>query len=117
MENKDRRRRLDALRLRKAQGILTEAEREELEALFAALDAEEALAMRSAQERMEIRQADLKRERERLAAEAAQLERVLQEQQRLLDDARSYLEQFRAKRAALADEFHRIGKVELTRPQ
>jgi hypothetical protein len=44
MGNKDRQQRLDALRLREAEGILTEAERAEIEALFATLDAEEAEA-------------------------------------------------------------------------
>ena len=114
MQNRDRRRRLDTLRLRKAQGVLSESERAELEALFAALDAVEAVVMRPAQERSERRQAELERERDRLAEEAAQLERVLQEQQRLLAEARTYLEQLRARRAALADELHRIGAVEAT---
>src|SRR5262245_3677912 len=78
MGNKDRQLRLDALRLREAQGILTEAEGAELETLFAALDAEEAEAMRPALERMRGRQAELQREKEQLEAEAAQLERAVE---------------------------------------
>jgi hypothetical protein len=78
MGNKDRQQRLDALRLREAQGILTEAERAELEALFAALDAEETEAMRPALERMQGHQAELQREKEQLGAEAAQLERAVE---------------------------------------
>jgi hypothetical protein len=115
MENSDRQQRLDALRLQEAQGDLNEAERAELDALFAALDAEEAEAMRPALQRMQERQAELRREREQLAAEAAQLERVVHEQEELLADARSYLEQLRAKRAALADEYQRITGQELSR--
>jgi hypothetical protein len=115
MGNKDRQLRLDALRLREAQGILTEAERAELETLFAALDAEEAEAMHPTLERMQARQLELQREKEQLGAEAAQLERVVREQEQLLAEARSYLDRLRARRAALADEFQRITGRELTR--
>ena len=57
MGKKGRQQRLDALRLREAQGLLTETERAELEALFATLEAEEAAALRPAIERMEARRA------------------------------------------------------------
>lgn len=117
MGNQDRQRRLDALRLREAQGIVTEAERAEIEALFAALDAEEATAMRSALDRMQGRQAELQQEKERLAAEAKELERIVREQKQLLAEARSYLDRLRTRRAALADEFQRITGQELTRSQ
>jgi hypothetical protein len=108
MENKHRQQRLDALRLREARGILTEAERAELEALFAVLDAEETEVLRPALERIQGRQAELQREKEQLEAEAAQLERVVREQEQLLVEARSFLDQMRTRRAALAAEFQRI---------
>jgi hypothetical protein len=115
MGKEDRQQRLDALRLREAQGILTEAERAEIEALFATLDAEEREAMRSALERMQGRQAELQQEKERLAAEAEELERIVREQEQLLAEARSYLHRLRTRRAALADEFQRSTGQELTR--
>jgi hypothetical protein len=117
MGNTDRQQRLDTLRRREAQGILTEAERAEIEALFAALDAEEAETMRPALERVQGRRAELQREKEQLAGEAAQLERVVREQEQLLAEARSYLERLRIKRAALAEEFQRITGRELTRSE
>lgn len=100
--------RLDALRVREAQEILSEAERAEMEALFVELDAEEAEAMRPALERMQHQQAELFAEKKRLRAEAAQLERIISAQEQLLAEARSYLVDLRTKRAALADEYRRI---------
>jgi hypothetical protein len=117
MGHEDRQQRLDALRLREARGVLTEAERVELKALFAALDAEEAEALRPALERMQGHQSKLLQEKQQLAREAAQLERVVQEQEQLLVEARSFLDQMRTRRAALADEFQRITGRELTRSQ
>jgi hypothetical protein len=114
MGHQDRQQRLDALRLRAARGILTEAEQVELEALFAALDAEEAEALRPALERMQRHGSKLQQEKEQLAGEAAQLERVVRAQEQLLAEARSFLDQMRTRRAALADEFQRITGRELT---
>jgi hypothetical protein len=115
MELSDRRHRLDALRLREAQGLLTEAERAELDALFTAIDAEEAEALRPALERMQGHQVELQREKEQLAAEAAQLESVVREQEQLVVEARTFLDQMRSRRAALAEEFQRITGRELIR--
>jgi hypothetical protein len=117
MANKGRQQRLDTLRLREAQGELTEVDRAEIDALFAAMDAEEMKALRPAMERMQGRQAQLQQEQERLAVEAEHLERVVREHQQLLIEARSYLERLQAKRAALAREFQRITGREFTRSE
>lgn len=113
MWNKEKQQRLDALRLREAQGALLDVERTEMRALFAELDAEEAEAMRPALERMQQRQAELYADKKRLEEDAAQLERIVNEQEQLLVDARSYLAHLRSKRAALADEYRRITGREL----
>src|SRR5947207_1779530 len=117
MEKKNRQQRLDTLRLREARGELTEAEQAEIDALFAAMDAEEMKALRPALEQAQGRQAELRQEQARLAAEEEHLERVVREQEQLLLEARSYLEQLHARRAALADEFRRITGRELSRLQ
>ncbi len=91
MWNQEKQQRLDALRVREAQEILSEAERAEMEVLFAELDADEAEAMRPALERKQRRQTELLAEKKRLRAKAAQLERIINAQERLLADTRSYL--------------------------
>src|SRR5687768_6995826 len=113
----DRQQRLDALRLREAQGTLSEAERAELEALFAKMDAEETEALRPALERTQRHRSNLQQEKEQLSGKAAQLERVVQEKEQLLSEARSFLDRLCTRRAALASEFQRITGQELTRSQ
>lgn len=108
MANKARQQRLDGLRVREVQGILTGSERAEMEALFAELDAEEAEAMRPAREQQQRERAALQQQKDALAARAAQLERILTDQQQLLVEARAYLRQLRTRRAALADEYRRL---------
>jgi small-conductance mechanosensitive channel len=106
--------RLDVLRVLGAQRCLTDEERMELEGLLQKLDAEEAEAMRPALEGMRQQQAALRNETDRLHAAAAELERIVAGQQQLLADARGYLAQLRARRAALADEYRRVTGRELT---
>ena len=108
MWNEGKQHRLDLLRIREAEGSLTEAEHAEMEALFGELDAEEAAALRPAMQRMQRRQAEVRREKEKLPAEAAQLERIARAQEQLLAEASSYLAQLRARRAQLAAEYRRI---------
>jgi peptidoglycan hydrolase CwlO-like protein len=62
---------------------------------------------------MQQRQAELYADKKRLEEDAAQLERIVNEQEQLLVDARSYLAHLRSKRAALADEYRRITGREL----
>jgi len=113
MWNQEKQQHLDALRVREAQAILSEAERVEMEALFAELDADEAEAMRPALERMQHQQTELLAEKKRLRAEAAQLERIANAQEQLLAEAGAYLVGLRTKRIALADEYHQITGREL----
>lgn len=80
MWNEDKQQRLDVLRVREAQGILTNEERAELEALFEELDMDEAEAMRPALERMQQRQAELRVEKEQLEVKATQLKHIVSEQ-------------------------------------
>jgi len=113
MWNQEKQQRLDALRVREAQEVLSETERAELEALFAELDADEAEAMRPALERMQHQQTELLAEKKHLRAEAAQLERIANAQEQLLAEAGAYLFDLRTKRIALATEYHRITGREL----
>lgn len=113
MWNQEKQQHLDALHVREAQGILSESERVEMEALCAELDAEEAEAMRPAMERMQHRQTELLVEKKRLQTEVAQLERIVNAQKQLLAESRTYLLGLRTKRAALADDYRRITGREL----
>ncbi len=97
MWNQEKQQRLDTLRSREAQGTLLDVERAEMEALFAELDTEEAEAMRPALDRIQQRQAELYAEKKRLEVDAAQLEHIVNEQEQLLADARSYLAHLRTK--------------------
>jgi peptidoglycan hydrolase CwlO-like protein len=65
-------------------------------------------------ERMQQRQANMRKAVENLEAQAAQLERIVTEQEQLLTDARAYLAQLQGKRSALAEEYRRITGRELT---
>jgi len=114
MWNEDKKQRLDALRIREAQGTLTSEERAELESLFAELDADEATALAPALERMRQQQTALRVEREQLKVEVAALERIAEEQEQLLAEANAYLSGLRAKRSALADEYRRVSGHELS---
>jgi uncharacterized protein YukE len=87
-----------------------------MEALFAELDAEEAEAMRPAFERMKGQEEELQREKGQLASQSAQLQRIVRDHEQLVAEARSYLDDLRARRAALADEYRRVTGQELTTP-
>lgn len=113
MWNTDKQRKLDELRVREADGILTKTEWAELEALFGELDAEEAETMRPAFLRQQQRGAELREEKTQLEAKVQQLKDIVREQEGLLTDARSYLDRLRAKRSAIADKYYRITGHEL----
>lgn len=104
MKGTNRQYRLEQLRLREAEGILTEQERTELLAIFAELDAEEAEALKPAKE--ESRQ--LREEKAELEEIASQLQDIATEHKQLLTDARAYLTQLQSKRALLADRYYRL---------
>ena len=92
----------------KAGRDLSEAERTELASLYAELDAEEALALAPALARIALETEDLRAERARVEAWARELERVVEQQENLLVEARAYAGRLRVRRAALADEARRL---------
>jgi len=101
-------RRFDSLRERQLNGELRAAEQHELDALLAALDAEEAsyLAPAIARRDQELHQAEaqlaaLQIRNEELAALARQHEQ-------LLSEAASWLEQFDQRRIVLQDRYARL---------
>ena len=115
MKNTNRQCRLDTLKTREAEGTLTKQERAELDAIFAELDAEEAKALESEKEKRQALNAKLLEEKVELEATLVQLQTIVTAQKQLLDDARSYLIQLRAKRTMLADKYQRLTGDELTR--
>lgn len=104
MKNANRRHRLEQLRLREAEGILTKQEQEELLSIFAELDAEEAEALKPAKEKSR----KLQEEKAELEETASQLQDIVTEHKQLLTDARAYLKQLRSKHASLAEKYHRL---------
>lgn len=108
MKNTTRQCRLDALRLREVEGTLTKQERAELDAIFAELDAEEAVALKPARKKSQKLQAKLRQEKAELELTSSQLQDIINMQQKLSEDARAYLAQLRSKRAVLADKYQRL---------
>jgi cell division septum initiation protein DivIVA len=105
--------RFQALRRAEARGELLDAERAELEAMLAELDADEAKVLRPAQERMTAEAAAMAKETAGLEAKARELLRIAEEEERLLSDARVYLERLRQRSAALAEDYLRVTGHEL----
>lgn len=89
MKGTNRQYRLEQLRLREAEGTLTEREQAELLAIFAELDAEEAEALKPAKEKGQR----LQKEKAELEEIASQLQDIVTEHKQLLTDARAYLTQ------------------------
>lgn len=104
MKHTNRQHRLEQLRLREAEGTLTEHERVELLSIFAELDAEEAEALKPAEEKSR----KLQEEKTELEEIASELQDIVTEHKQLLMDARSYLTQIQSKRALLADKYYRL---------
>jgi len=108
MWNEQKSRRLDELRREEARRALTEAEQAELGGLFGELDAEEEQALRPALDRLAQDAEHLRAEKVRAEAWARELERVVEQQEKLLAEARAYAGRLRLRRAALADEVRRL---------
>jgi hypothetical protein len=104
MKRTNRQHRLAQLRLREAEGNLTEQEQAELLSIFAELDTEEAEALKPAKEKSE----QLQEEKAELEEIASQLREIVTEHKQLLTDARAYLTQVQSKRALLADKYYRL---------
>ena len=104
MTRANRQHRLEQLRLREAEGILTKQEQVELSAIFNELDAEEAEAFKPAKEKSR----KLHEEKAKLEETALQLQEIVTEHKQLLIDARAYLTQLRSKHASLVEKYHRL---------
>lgn len=99
--------RFQVLRHAESRGALAVADRSELEALFADLDADEAEALQPALARMDAENSAKEAEKIALEGEARELSRIAHEEGRLLTEARAYLEQLRQRSAALAEDYRR----------
>lgn len=108
MWDDEKQNKLDQLRLREAQGTMTDAEGEALRVLLADLDAEEAATLGPAIERMRASQRDLSVEREQVDRENERLASILAKQERLLSDAQAYLNHLRAERSVLSEEYRAV---------
>ena len=104
MQRTNRQHRLEQLRLREAEGVLTEQEHAELLAIFTELDAEEAEALKPAKEKSQ----KLQKEKAGLEEMALQLQDIVTEHKRLLTDARAYLKQLQSKRELLANKYYHL---------
>ena len=97
-----------ALRRAEAQGRLTEEDRVVLDGLLADLDADEADALRPADERLDAQARAMDAERAELDIKAGELERIAREEEGLLAEARAYVARLRQRSAALAEDFRRV---------
>ncbi len=113
MNTANRQNRLDTLKIREAEGTLTQKERTELDAIFAELDAEEAVALKPTVEKHQALIDSLLEEETELETTVAQLQVIVTAQKQLVEDARAYLMQLRATRAMLADKYHALTGEEL----
>ncbi len=114
MSATNRQHRLDTLKIREAKGTLTQKERKELDAIFAELDAEEAVALKPGIERDQAFIDSLLAEEMELEATIAQLQVIVTTQKQLVEDACAYLMQLRTQSAVLADKYHALTGEKLT---
>jgi hypothetical protein len=108
MWNEEKSRRLDELRREEAQRPLSAVEQAELSLLFGELEADEAQALKPALDRLAREAEELRTEKARAEAWARELERIVEQQEKLLAEARAYAGGLRLRRAALADEVRRL---------
>ena len=99
--------RFQVLRHAEAHGTLTVADRAELEALFADLDADESDALGPTLARMDADAEAMAVEKLALDATAVELARIADEEERLSTEAAAYVEQLRQRSAALAEAYRR----------
>jgi uncharacterized protein (UPF0216 family) len=99
--------RFQVLRHAEAHGTLTVADRSELEALFADLDADEADALKPALAQLDAEANAMAAEKTALDVEVSALTRIASEEESLLTEARAYLEKLRQRSAALAEDYRR----------
>lgn len=117
MDAANRQNRLDTLKIREVEETLTQKERTELDAIFAELDAEEAVALKPAMEKHQAFIDSLLEEEAALESTVTQLQVIVTAQKQLVEDARAYLIRLRAKRSVLADKYQTLtGEVLADRP-
>ena len=107
MWNDEKQRRFDALRIKEAQGALSDAEAQKLQEFFAELEAEEAETLRKSMEQMDARLDFLRAEKERVEAKNERLASIVIEQEQLLADARDYLTHLRRRQGTLRTEYRK----------
>ncbi len=105
---KDDQSKLDHLRGKELSGTLTEAEQAELAALMARIEAEEAAVLAPEMARLRAEAGDLATELASVEAENEQLAQLMAQQQALVADTRSFLEEFDRRRASILDGLARI---------
>ena len=93
MSATNRQSRLDTLKIREAEGTLTKEERTELDAIFAELDAEEAVALKPAREKHQALIDSLLEEERELEATIAQLQAIVTAQTIVTAQAKNVLNQ------------------------
>jgi predicted nuclease with TOPRIM domain len=103
----EKQRQLDALREKEFAGILTADEQQQLELLFAEIDAEEAEMLRPAMERMDAEIEAGEKELARLQVENAARETLLAKRAALVKRAQELLTQLQAENHAIQAEYER----------
>jgi len=112
--SEDKAARFQALREAEARGELSTILRRELDGLLAELDADEAEALGPAAERTRAEIQAMAKETASLDAKALELQRIADEEERLLADARATLERLRQRSSALAEDYLRVMGHELS---
>ncbi|MEJ5309801.1 MAG: hypothetical protein WHX52_08520 [Anaerolineae bacterium] len=104
----------DALRARELSGILTPTEQDQLKALYAWLEAEEALYLSPTIAQMKADQAVLREKLESAHTENEALGRLLNQQEKLVADARRWLAQFEKRHRRIQQAYARLTGEALT---
>lgn len=99
---------LDRLRDRELSGTLTQPEQEELAALMARIEAEEAAMLAPEMARLRAEAGDLAAELASVEGENEQLAQLMAQQQALVTDTRRFLEEFERRRASILDGLARV---------
>lgn len=100
--------RLNRLRARELAGKLTAPEREELSALMAKVEAEEALLLAPEMSRLHIEASAVERELTRIEGSNEELAQLLAQQQALIADGQRFLADFDKRRGVILDGLSRI---------
>jgi chromosome segregation ATPase len=113
---KDSQARLNSLRDKDLAGALTEPEHVELAALMAQVEAEEALTLAPAMNRLRAEVGELEGELNAVQGENEELARLLAQQQTLVADGRRFLAEFEQRRASILDALARFAGGPLPTP-